>query len=106
MLYDVYIQNDDLSAVGILNYATEELTVLKGSERMLVYADHFEGSSAYELMRELESKGILRGTEFLEDYTFSSPSAAASVILGGSTNGKTAWRTIGHVSIKEAVYNE
>lgn len=106
MLYDVYIKNDEISAIGVFNFSTEKLTVLKGSETMLVYADHFEGSSPYKLMRDLEAKGILRGAEFLEDYTFNSPSAAASIILGGSTNGKKAWRTIGNISIKEAIYKE
>jgi len=38
---------------------------------------------------------------FTKDAEFSSPSAAAAVIHGGSANGLTAWRTEGGVTLKQ-----
>ena len=49
------------------------------------------------LRMELLNQGVLRdeGTcyVFTQDYAFSAPSSAASVLMGGSTNGRTAWQT-------------
>ncbi len=45
---------------------------------------------------ELVQKGIVREEEeeivFLEDYLGSSPSFAASLLMGRSTNGWTKWK--------------
>ena len=38
---------------------------------------------------------------FLSDYVFSSPSLAASVVMGRSANGRTEWKTIDNRSIKD-----
>jgi hypothetical protein len=38
---------------------------------------------------------------FTKDAEFSSPSAAAVVIRGGSSNGLTSWRTEDGTSLKE-----
>jgi hypothetical protein len=38
---------------------------------------------------------------FTKDIEFSSPSAAAAVIHGGSANGLIAWRTEDGTSLKE-----
>lgn len=38
---------------------------------------------------------------FTKDYIFSSPSTAASVISGNSTNGKTAWRNSPGMTLKD-----
>jgi predicted type IV restriction endonuclease len=38
---------------------------------------------------------------FTKDVEFSSPSAAAAVIHGGSANGLIVWKTEGGVSLKE-----
>jgi hypothetical protein len=38
---------------------------------------------------------------FLSDYLFSSPSLAASVVMGRSANGRTEWKTIDNRSIKD-----
>ena len=44
------------------------------------------------ILEELYNKGIINEhKEFTEDYTFNSPSQAASIIAGGSVNGITAW---------------
>ena len=46
----------------------------------------------------IENGGFL---EFTKDAEFSSPSAAAVVIHGGSANGLTAWKTEGGKSLKQ-----
>ena len=106
MLYDIYIKTDEIRAVGLFNYANESVTVIKGSQRKLIYAKHFEDTSYYTLMRELEERGILKGDKFTEDYVFSSPSVASSIIMGSNTNGKIIWKTIGNKTIKETIYKE
>ena len=39
---------------------------------------------------------------FTKDYIFSSPSTAASIISGNSTNGKTAWRNSQGMTLKDS----
>lgn len=38
---------------------------------------------------------------FEQDYTFSSPSTAASIICGSSINGKVVWKTLQGMSLKD-----
>lgn len=72
-----------------------EFVIKKGSR-----ARHQENpsipSSISNFRKTLAAKGILREESgalvFMSDYTFSSPSTAASVIYGGSINGRTSWR--------------
>lgn len=52
--------------------------------------------------KELISKNIINTNNiFTQDYTFSSPSTAASIISGSSTNGKTAWKNSQGTTLKE-----
>ena len=48
------------------------------------------------LRRELRNQGLLRDAgdtyEFIDDYTFSSPSTAAGIVLGRAANGRTIWK--------------
>ncbi len=48
------------------------------------------------LRRELHDQGLLEDAgdtfEFTNDYTFSSPSTAAGVVLGRAANGRTIWK--------------
>ena len=39
---------------------------------------------------------------FTKDYEFSSPSAAAGIIVGGSANGLTVWRTLDGRTLKDS----
>jgi uncharacterized protein DUF4357 len=50
------------------------------------------------LRSRLRENGVLREAsdnsfEFSQDYSFSSPTAAAQVVSGTPVNGRTAWRT-------------
>jgi hypothetical protein len=50
-----------------------------------------------DLRRKLTDRGVLIAEDgslrFTQDYRFASPSAAAAVLVGGSANGRKAWRT-------------
>ena len=75
-------------------YSNGGFTVQKGS----LISDHevpsFEerANGYYKLKRRLESGKVIESRIFTIDYEFSSPSAAAAVVLGRSANGKTEWK--------------
>src|SRR5262249_47772003 len=58
-----------------------------------------------ELRRSLLTSGVLEsaGTSYrvTQDYTFNSPSTAAGVLLGRSSNGRTEWRDAEGRTLKE-----
>ena len=78
--------------------------VLKGSRAA---PTHVPSCHQYvvELRRVLEQRGLLiRKSEHLElaqDYTFDSPSTAASVMLGRTANGRVEWKDKSGRSLKE-----
>jgi len=47
--------------------------------------------SAKVYREELKTSGVIKDFRFEQDYVFSSPSAAASVVSGASINGYTFW---------------
>ncbi len=50
-------------------------------------------SKGYKKLRdELEYKKIIVNNEFVKDYEFNSPSAAASIVKGFSANGNITWK--------------
>lgn len=55
----------------------------------------------YELRLKLVANQTIKGNIFMIDYEFTSPSATATVILGVSSNGKTAWKTQDGTILKE-----
>lgn len=60
--------------------------------------------SRRQRMRLIEDGTLLdRGDHYIfaEDFEFSSPSAAGTVIRGGATNGLTAWKNADGISLKE-----
>lgn len=73
-----------------------ELTVLEGSTAL---AEPKHATNNYAPLREqLKESGVLKLKEgapeflvFCEDFTFKSPSAAASVVNGRNSNGRTDW---------------
>ena len=77
-----------------------EFIVLKGSK----VSDRLSTSipGGYKNLREyLESSGIIVQGVFECDYSFSSPSAASSVIIGRSSNGRTEWKTKAGTPLKD-----
>lgn len=55
------------------------------------------------LSRQLEKEGVISRDkgEFLQDYIFDSPSAAACVIVGGSVSGPKEWKNGDGVSLRD-----
>ena len=66
-------------------------------------AQHVRG--IYDLRQELISNGVLvmqAGLyQFTQDYTLSSPSTAAAVVLGRSANGRVEWKGEDGRTLKE-----
>ena len=58
-----------------------------------------------DLRKVLQEQGVLedagKAYRFTEDYIFSSPSTAAGVVLGKSSNGRTEWRDSEGRTLKE-----
>ena len=47
----------------------------------------------FDLRKELERSGVIANGIFKQQYVFTSPSAAASLVQGRNSNGNTDWRT-------------
>ena len=66
-------------------------------------AQHVRGM--YDLRQELMGNGVLALDaglyRFTQDYSFSSPSTAAAVVLGRSANGRIEWKDAQGRSLKE-----
>ena len=46
------------------------------------------------MRNKLLSKNIISADyEFVNDYTFTSPSLAAAIVMGRNANGRTEWKT-------------
>ena len=77
-------------------FDNKKFTVLKGSTISSEVDDSFGNGvadGAYELRTILLSKGVIDSNRiFTEDYTFSSISQSACVILGGSRSGPREWK--------------
>ena len=87
------------NADAIAFKSNEGITVQKGSRVASSIAPAFK-SSNYAIMREaLERDRIIIDNVFQRDYGFSSPSAAASVVLGNSSNGRNLWKTADGVKL-------
>jgi hypothetical protein len=65
--------------------------------------EHHPGVS--ELRTDLRSNGVLipdgNVVRFTQDYTFTSPSYASSVVMGRSSNGRTDWKDTSGRTLKE-----
>lgn len=83
--------------VGHARLDGSKLVVLKGSAARSTWIGVGGEEDGYaKLFRKLVADGTLQQTEthaiFTQDYAFNSASAAAAVMNGRSTNGRTAWR--------------
>lgn len=104
------IQNDTLganyklagrgsSAIGCaLNNGS--FLVLKGSRVSDDITDGFQ-STYSKLRKELIIQGVIKNGCFTKDYSFSSISASASVILGRNANGRKEWVKLDGRSFEE-----
>lgn len=76
------------------------IALARAAKRM---AQHVRGM--FGLRQELISNGVLamQGVlyQFSQDYSFSSPSTAAAVVLGRSANGRVEWKAADGRTLKE-----
>jgi hypothetical protein len=99
----LFLKYKEIEAKG---YETANgFVVLKGSEVSPETTPSAQ-SSLIQLRSELQAKGVLGKSEkgglvFLQDYEFSSPSTAAGIIRGASSNGRSEWRTAEGKKLKE-----
>jgi hypothetical protein len=79
--------------------------VLQGGQAVKEEVPSLRGSYVARLRRTLQDKGLFRdgGENWIldQDYTFDSPSTAASALLGGSVNGRIEWKTTSGATLKE-----
>ncbi len=82
----------------------EGIVVLAGSHAAANLADSISTTSR-KLREQLISDAVLvldgEALKFSEDYRFTSPSAAACVVVGYAVNGRAAWKTEGGQSISD-----
>lgn len=58
-------------------------------------------SNLLHIRKDLMEKGIIdEGCHFTKDHIFTSPSLAASIVMGRSANGRTEWKTLDNKSLK------
>jgi hypothetical protein len=78
-------------------YTEEGFVVFKGSKANKEGTPAFETTNWPKIRQKLIDKGILleEGDVYLftDDFLFSSPSAAAAIVVGRSANGWTGWKT-------------
>ncbi len=78
-------------------YTPEGMTVLAGSKARAEVAPNFASKPAFQTRKKLIESGILKldGTHllFTENFTFTTPSAAATMVVGNNVNGWEAWLT-------------
>ncbi len=87
--------------------ASQGFVVRAGSQAVVdavpSMAQHVRGQ--YDLRQELISNGVLAMQgglyQFTQDYSFSSPSTAASVLLGRAANGRIEWKAADGRTLKE-----
>lgn len=97
----LYCKGSGGSAKGFVSSAG--FTVLKDS----VVSDHIvpsletRGKTYFTLRNKLETDGTIVDRIFTRNYEFSAPSAAATVILGHTSNGNVDWKTADGRKLKD-----
>ena len=76
-------------------------TVMKGSTISSKVAPSFECASKfyYNLREQLINDGIIKDGIFQQNYEFKSATAAASVAVGWTISGTSAWKTYKRIEI-------
>lgn len=99
---DLFLKAKGIEARGV--DGSEGFVVRTGSQAV---KDEVASIHAYlvELRRSLLAQGVLEpagaGYRLTQDYTFNSPSTAAGVLLGRSSNGRLEWKDAKGRTLKE-----
>lgn len=99
---DLYLSIAGINAKG--KDTEEGFLIYKGSQATSNPSDNM--SNSYKQLREaLINNGVLEQNEdhfeFTQDYLFSSPSYASSLVLGYSSNGRVMWKAKNGKTLKE-----
>lgn len=87
--------------------SSQGFVVLKGSQAVYTPVNSMElRSPSYFGLRNrlLDQEVLIRNglhLEFQRDYIFDSPTAAAAVVIGRSTNGRTKWKTDSGMTLRD-----
>lgn len=100
LLYLEKGKETDRTCKAIGEQTTEGFLVLKGSKITQEIVPLMQ-KSMQNLREDLISKEIIKDLIFQEDYLFSSPSTAASIVLGRNSNGLVEWITKDGKILKE-----
>lgn len=85
---------------------SEGFAVMKGSKIAKNVASSLS-QSVLNKRRQLIDRGIIdTNFMFTQDWSFTSPSLAASIVVGYSINGRTAWKDKKGVSLKDSEIND
>jgi hypothetical protein len=102
-----YCKSKDADAVG--EYTEEGFMVNKGSKSNIKEVTSIQKSVSV-FRANLVEKSVLKENNgvyvFQENFTFSSPSTAAAVVLGRSANGWTEWKDKNGKTLDEVVRNK
>ena len=98
------LRGEGYRATGIHSAQSGDLIVGAGSLARKEVNPSLQAGSK-RLREELQANGVLLeeegGLRFTIDYAFSSPSAAAGLISGSPTSGRTAWKTPAGIPYKD-----
>lgn len=99
----LYLRSRGVEATGY--ESSKGFVVREGSQAVKGAVPSMETHTYSTLRNLLIENGVLTdsGTHLTvsQDYIFDSPSAAAAALLGRSANGRTEWRTVEGVTLKE-----
>ena len=102
----LYCKSREASATG---FRTENngFVVLKDSKVSCNVSPAFSRyrSRYYEIRMKLEYDGTISNGIFQMDYEFSAPSAASSVVLGRSSNGRIDWKDENGRTLRDLIEN-
>ena len=88
-------------AVGKGLIVSDGFAVLKGSTIANPISASMSGS-LIKYREKLMSNGVIdENFCFVKDYVFTSPSLAASIVMGRNANGRTEWKTKNNVTLKQ-----
>ena len=83
--------------------ANNGFVVLEGARGRLVVTASAKGA-IMALRQDLKERGVLAEREgaltLTQDFRFDSPSSASGVLIGGSSNGREAWKTLDGRTLK------
>ena len=102
--HDLHLHTKGIEARGYKIADAKRFVVRKGATAVKNEARYLLPANS-ELRKSLIDKGILEDTgvtyRLTRDYTFNSPSQAASVLTGSPTNGPRMWKDIEGQSLKK-----